>query len=271
MSSYSAVSDGAATAKKQGASGGIELQFTHVLGKVTGRTQWSFLAGITMNDINNKTAGDVQSTLHTVTDFYSLHGQTAPDLISSTDATTGSVTAAYNAPSYVDLTDANGNVLVTSGKETTVPISAVPDDHVDNPNAGAVTVHGRWQVKGAYFMVKMGPSMRTQLTERLGLSASLGLAGAYSGTHYSVVESFEIPAIGTTVTTPDSTQSDAIKFLSGYYADLNLEWAANESTGLFGGFTAQKLGDYNQAVGGRIARIDLGSAVGIRGGVSIRF
>jgi hypothetical protein len=61
------------------------------------------------------------------------------------------------------------------------------------------------------------------------------------------------------------------KFLNGYYADLNLEWAANERTGLFGGFTAQKFDGYDQQVNGRTARIDLGSSVGLRGGVSIRF
>ena len=272
MSSYSAASDGGAYSKKQGATAGIELQISHALGKITGRTQWSFLTGISINDINNKVAGDVLSRLVTSTDFYSLHGQPAPDLTSTTDSTTGVVTTTYSAPSRVDLLDTDGvTVLVTNGKETTTPISAVPDAHADNSNAGPVTVHGKWQVKGAYFMVKVGPSMRAQLTERFGVNASLGLAGAYSGTHYSVVESFEIPAMGTTSTTPSTTQSDASKFISGYYADLNFEWAANESTGLFGGLTAQKLSDYNQAVGGRIANIDIGSSVGIRGGISIRF
>ncbi|MBI2497893.1 MAG: hypothetical protein HYV75_08295, partial [Opitutae bacterium] len=47
--------------------------------------------------------------------------------------------------------------------------------------------------------------------------------------------------------------------------------AANEITGLFGGLTAQKLGDYDQVVGGRTAKVDLGSSVGIRAGVSIKF
>jgi len=61
------------------------------------------------------------------------------------------------------------------------------------------------------------------------------------------------------------------KFLTGYYADLNLEWAANERTGLFTGFTAQKFAGYDPSVGSRTARIDLGSSVGLRGGISIRF
>ncbi len=247
LSSYSAVSAGAAMEHKQGPVGGIELQFARILGKSSGRIQWSLITGISLNGINNKTAGDIQSTLHSITDLYSLNGLPAP-------------TAPYNAPSNPS------RVL-----ETTVPIGSAPVERLDNPDAGPVTVHGRWQVKGAYFLVKVGPAMRTQLSERLGLSASLGFAGAYSGTNYSAAESFETPIIGRFVSTPRTEQSDVSKFLSGYYADLNLEFAANGTTGLFGGVTAQKLGNYDQMVGSRIARIDLGTSVGIRGGISIRF
>jgi len=40
---------------------------------------------------------------------------------------------------------------------------------------------------------------------------------------------------------------------------------------LFGGITAQKFDGYDQTVGARTARIDLGSTVGIRGGISVKF
>ncbi len=273
MNNYSASSDGGSAVHKQGPVGGIELQFSHAFGKVTGRTQWSLLGGITMNDINNKVSADVSSTLHTNTDFYSLNGQAAPALPTTTDATTGIVTtSAYNAASYTDLLDAGGNLITTNGLETTVPISDTPVDQISTVGApGSVIVHGRWQVKGAYYMVKLGPAVRSQLTEHLSINASLGLAGAYAGTHYTVTESFEIPDVGNTVTTPITEQSDTSKFLGGYYADLNLDWACNDTTGLFGGITAQKLGSFDQNVGGRIAHVDVGNAVGLRGGVSLKF
>jgi len=35
--------------------------------------------------------------------------------------------------------------------------------------------------------------------------------------------------------------------------------------------SAQKLGDYSQALGSRTARVDLGSSVGLRGGINIKF
>jgi hypothetical protein len=263
MSSYSATTDGGAKDKKQGISAGVELQFAHEMGKLSKRTQWSLMAGITLNGINNKTAGDVQATLHTITDLYSLNGLTAP---ATTPATP------YTGPTYGDFTNSSGVVVTVGGKETTTPLASVPDASLRDQKAetGAATVHGQWQVKGAYFMMRVGPSVRAQITERFGLSASLGLAGAYAGTRYTAVESIAIPVIGGTISTA-LEESNSTKFLAGYFADFNLEWAANERTGLFGGVTAQKLGAYSQSLSGRTARIDLGSSVGLRGGVSIKF
>ncbi len=262
MSSYSATSDGAMLDKKQGPSGGIELQFERTMGRLSKHTEWRLLTGIALNDINNKIGGNISATLHTNTDFYSLNGQAAP---ATTPATP------YSAPSYTDLLDSSGHLIATLGLETTTPLAAAPDPALSTSTAveGGTTVHGNYQVKGEYLMVKLGPSVHAQLTERFGLSASLGVAGAYAGTRYSVVESFEIPDAGGLITSTE--QSTATKFLSGYYADFNLEWLANERTGLFGGVSAQKFGDYDQMVGGRTARIDLGSSVGIRGGISIKF
>lgn len=282
MSTYSATSEGATAMKKEGASAGVEFQYVRTFSPGTRRVQWGLLAGITLNGINSKTAGEVTSTLNTRTDYYSLNGLAAPPLpvtnvTDSSGNVTGTTTGAYLAPAYVDYVDSTGAVLRTNGLETTVPISAVPDGPTtETATPGGVKVKGNWQVKGAYFMVRLGPSFRAQITERFGVNASLGLAGAYAGTVYSVAETFEVPGltnvlVGTTAGTNGLEQNTAAKFLSGYYADFNMEWAANERTGLFGGVTAQKLGDYDQAVGGRTARIDLGSTVGLRAGISIKF
>jgi len=259
MNSYRATSEGDALSKKQGASAGVELQFSHVLRKLTKRLELSFVAGIALNGINNKTAGDVHSSLITLTDYYSLNGQPVPALPAD---------AAYVGPVYDSTTD------TTLTKETTTPISTTPDPTVaggvrETTTVGAATVHGRWQVKGAYFMMRVGPMLRAQVTDHLGLTASLGLAGAYAGTHYTAEETLDIPNM-TTATTVNE-YSDTNKFVSGYYADLNMEWTANDTMGLFGGVSAQKLGDYNQTLNTRTARVDLGNSVGLRGGVSIKF
>ncbi|MBL9215254.1 MAG: hypothetical protein JNG83_07250 [Opitutaceae bacterium] len=259
MSNYRAISEGGMANKKQGPNGGVEFELTRIIGRISGRIQWGLAAGVALNDINNKVGGSVLSTLVTQTDYYYLNGQTAP-------------TAPYTGPSYVDLLDASGNVITTQGLETTTPISELPTAGMSTETItpGGVTVRGNWQVKGAYFMMRVGPALRAQLTERLGLNASLGVAGAYSGTKYTAVETFDVPNVTDAVVTT-TEESSASKFLSGYYADVNVEWSANERTGLFGGVSAQQFGDYQQTVAGRTALIDLGSAVGIRGGITIKF
>jgi hypothetical protein len=260
MSTYSASSEGANALKESGASAGVEFQYVRHFSKPANRLQWGVLAGITLNGINSKTAGTVTSTLNTRTDYYSLGGATVPP-------------APYFAPSFQDYLSSTGEVLRTDGLETTVPIVAAPLSHVETSTPQGVEVDGNWQVKGAYFMVRLGPTIHTQLSARLGLSASLGVAGAYTGTTYSVTETFRVPDLeGITIgATRGIEQTSETKFLSGYYADLNLEWIATERTGLFGGFTAQKFDGFDQSVGSRTARIDLGSSVGLRGGVSIKF
>ncbi len=264
---YSAISDGGSTSKKQGPTGGVEFQFSREFGRGSHRLQWSLIAGVALNDINSKSAGTVSSTLHTYTDYYSTNGQSI-------------TTANLSNPSYGPYYDSNSNLISASGTETTVPISAVPDPNLSKAtdDKGAASVAGKWQVKGAYFMVKLGPSVRTQITNRLGVNASLGVAGAYAGTRYSASESFSVaslPGLVFAVSDPadgsDVISSTTAKFLTGYYAEMNLEWATNEALALFGGVTAQKLSTYEQKLGDRIAKIDLGSTVGIRGGVSIRF
>lgn len=252
MSSYSTVSDGASLDRKQGMVGGVELEFSRILGRPSGRFQWSLLTGISLTDINNKVYSDVNASLVTRTDFYSLNGQAAPSLPG--DGT------AYIAPS-------NPTGLL----EDTVPISQQPNDHTETTATGAATVHGKYQVKGAYFLVRLGPAFHAQLSEHFGISGSLGLAGAYAGTLYTAVETLDIPNLTTSISTANPESNFGTKFVGGYYADLSLDLATNETTALYAGLVAQRLGDYDQVLGGRTARIDLGTTVGLRGGVSIKF
>jgi hypothetical protein len=258
MSTYSATSDGASLSNKGRPAGGVELQVSRLLGRLSRRVEWSLSAGLALNDIHNKANGTVHSTLHASTDFYGLNGLPAP-------------AAPYSGPSYVDLTDASGTLVATNGQETTTPISSTPDSLLSTLTStpGAAAVQGNWKLKGAYYMMRVGPSLRAMVTERLGLSASLGLAGAYAGTNYSVIEQFSVEGVADAIAT--TAESDKTKFLPGYYADLNAELAVTERTGFFAGVSVQSFGDYSQSVGGRTAKIDLGNSVGVRGGISIKF
>jgi hypothetical protein len=261
MTTYSTTSEGGHFSDKPGASAGVELQFSRDLGRISRRIQWGFTTGIALNGINSKTAGEVTSTLNSQTDYYAIIG--------GVNLTGGAV----SAPSYTDYTNPTSNTIYTGAKETTVPLADTPSSSDTGTVAGGALVKGNWQVRGAYFMMKVGPSFRTQFNDRLELSGSAGFAGAYTGTTYTATETFTVDGLLASQTAGDQTpqSSSATKFLMGYYADLTLEWAANENTGLFGGITAQQLADYTQTVDARTAHIDLGSTVGVRGGISIKF
>jgi hypothetical protein len=263
FTTYSTTSEGGHFTDKPGGSAGVELQFSRDLGRLSRRIQWGFTTGIALNGINSKTAGQVTSTLNSRTDYYAIVG--GVDL-------TGRG-AGISAPTFTDYTNPNSNVIYVSSFETTIPVADTPGSTESHSVAGGAVVNGNWQVRGAYFMMKVGPSFRTQFNDRLELSGSAGFAGAYAGTTYTAIETFNVNGLLSTQTAGDQTpqSSSASKFLMGYYADLTLEWAANENTGLFGGVTAQQLADYTQTVAARTAHIDLGSTVGVRGGISIKF
>jgi len=252
---YSATSEGATASDEQGPTGGIDVQLTRALNRPGAKLQWGFSAGVSLSDITAKANGTVASTLRTRTDVFSLiGGGSAPG-------------APYSAPSFTDLVD--GGNTITGGLESTRPISEAPIGSSESAVAGAASVQGNWQIKGAYFLLRLGPSVRTQLTSRLGLNASAGVAGAYTGSRYIVVETLQVPDVAEPITVSDESTEN--KFLSGFYADVNLDWMLNERTGFFGGVSMQQLGDYDQSVRGRTAKIDMGNAVGFRGGINIRF
>jgi hypothetical protein len=238
----------------------MEMQLDRQLRRFGRKVTLAFSAGVSLNDITAKTSGTVRSSLRTDTDFFSLNGQAAP-----------TSPIPYLAPTSGDITDSSGNILFPGALETTVPINATPDNTLNTTTtvAGAASVQGNWQIRGAYFLMRLGPTITARLSESVGLSASFGVAGAYAGSRYSVVENLEMADVVQPVSVTE--QSSESKFLPGYYADVNIEWRANQTTGLFGGVSMQQLGDYDQSVGGRTAKIDIGNAVGIRGGISIRF
>lgn len=258
---YSAISEGASLTKEQGATGGLELTASRDFGRMGRRMHWGVAAGVTLNGLNSKTSGTIAATLRTQTDYYKVNNTADPSM-------------PYATPSFTFLFDGNGNPVSDSGYETTVQLTNTPDATLSSvvDTAGGAQVRGNWQVKGAYLLVKLGPTLRAQVTERISLTASAGFAAAYAGTRYTAFETFSIPGMGDLeIKVEDPVGSTKTKLLSGYYAEISMDIAANDRTGLFGGLVAQQLDGYNQRLSGRTAKIDLGNAVGVRGGVSIRF
>ena len=260
FTNYSTTSEGGHFSDKAGPVMGVELEFARTFGRVSRRMEWGITTGFTLNSISNKTAGVVTSTLNARTDYYAANG-TIP-------------AAPASAPSFVPLI-VDGVSINDFGYETTVPLSQTPDEslttHTSTP--GGAQVNGQWQVKGAYMMLKLGPSFHVQFNDHWEMTGSIGFAGAYVGTTYSAIETVTVADLPDTATAGNQAieASNTTKFLTGYYGDLTFQWTANETTGLYGGITAQQLSSYEQMVAERTAKIDLGSTVGVRGGISIKF
>lgn len=262
LTNYSATSEGGHFSDETGMVAGVEMEYTRTFGRISRRIQWGLTTGLTLNSISSQSSGAVTSTLNSHTDYYLIHGTlgTVPE---------AGLGGPSGAPYIVD-----GVTISPSGLETTVPLNQTQDaTSKDNSVAGGATVNGRWTVKGAYFMVKLGPSIHAQFTDHWEMTASAGFAGAYAGSTYTATEALTVAGLPSTQIAgiQDPVQSNETAFLSGYYADLTIQWAANERTGLFGGVTAQQLSSYEQKVGERTALIDLGTAVGVRGGITIKF
>jgi len=262
LTNYSTTSEGGHFSDETKTAAGVEMEYSRNLGRITRRIQWGITTGLTLNSISSQTSGSVIATLNSHTDYYGIHGTLGEFPEGGHGGPTG-------VPYIVD-----GVIVSPAGMETTVPVSQTPDAvSTDNSVAGGATVNGRWTVKGAYFMMKLGPSIRAQFNDRWEMTASAGFAGAYAGSTYTSAETFTVEGLpeGQLPGVQDILQSEETAFLTGYYADLTIEWAANDRTGLFGGVTAQQLSDYEQKLGDRTARIDLGTAVGVRGGITIKF
>ena len=100
----------------------------------------------------------------------------------------------------------------------------------------------------------------------------MGAALVYSGTSYTVTQTFE-PELGGEIS--DTNSSEAYKLLPGYYADATLQYDLTERAGFYAGAVFQSAGSYTQNVETEnshyATKIDLGNQNGVRAGMSIRF
>ncbi len=255
LHSYRTNSTGAGIKAKSGSAAGWEVRMGHSFGRIARKIDFSIVAGFSFSDVNAKTSGDVPAELLTLTDVYSLNGQPVP-------------LAPYTAPSTttISTTDASGNP-VNATRDNTTLIANVPIGRTTS--TGATSVHGRWQIKGAYYTMRIGPMLQFPITERLKVSLSFGAGVAYAGTDYLVTEDLDIPDTQTTVQVQDTTARNA--WLPCLFADADAEYWLTERTGLYLGAAAQKSGSYDQTLDGRTAKIDLGSTYGVTSGITLRF
>ena len=267
---YSAdVIDDVVRKNESGSSAGMDLAMSRDMGKLFGtRLTWNITGGLSINDILANTNDRVRATLTTLTDYYSLFGQIPP-------------AAPYSSPSTSSssVVDASGNPVVNddgSGSTVTVDTSVLlgnePAGRTITSLTDDMSVNNRWRIKGSYYTFRLGPTVMLPITTRLRASVSMGVALVYSGTSYTVTQTFE-PDLGAEIT--DTSSSESYKLLPGYYADATLQFDLTERAGFYAGAVLQSAGSYTQNVDTDNAhyttKIDLANQNGVRAGLSIRF
>ncbi len=248
---------------------GLDVSVSRDMGKFFGtRATWSIIAGVSMNDLSAKTSANVQAALTTITDLYSLDGQVLP-------------AAPYSAPSSASaaVLDSAGNPVLgtdgtasTASTDTTVLLNNKPVDRTTQTAIDSTSVSARWKLKGAYYSFRAGPAVWVPFTTRLRATVSAGPVVVYSGSTYSVVQSFQ-PDTGVEIT--DTSTETANRVLPGYFADASLQFDLTTHTGFFAGAVFQSAGSYTQTLNNTAAhystKIDFANQNGLRAGMTIRF
>ncbi len=263
------VVDTGTRSRKSNSTNGLDLTVTRDMGNLFGtKLAWNLTAGMSVNDIAANTTDSVLARLRTLTDVYSLYGVTPPE-------------PPYTAPSSstTNILDASGNPLLNSDGstqavtvDTTVLLGNEPAGRLESETTNDTNVINRWQLKGAYYTFRAGPTVWVPISSRFRASMSLGAAMIYSGSNYTVTQTFQ-PDFGAEIS--DTHTNSASKLLPGYYADATLQFDLTERAGFYAGAVFQSAGSYTQTISNATAnystKIDLGNQNGLRAGMTIRF
>jgi hypothetical protein len=272
MSNYAVTPAGGSAQAEGDSSRGIELQFGRIIKRYK-RVEWGFNLSAGVSDINVKTTQQIRANLIKTTDRYAIR---------PTDSNGNVVNAASFPNSFYN--SGADNVTIEAFTVVTGAATSERYDYISeqtkfldyaNPllsdvvSYGNADVFGYWQIKGAYYMLRVGPMVRFQTRKNWTISASLGMAGAFAGTRFIADEFILLDDVAGQLRIRE--ESEEKRFVPGYYADINIERWLTVRTGFYIGYGYEKLGDYTQHLQGRSAQIDLGSSSGFRFGIITRF
>jgi hypothetical protein len=255
------------------ANAGIELILDRDMGKIGKRWTWSMTAGFSISDIHSSAYIAVPSTLTTLTDTYDLFGQVPP-------------APPYNSPNNITQAVFGVGGSVVSGTSTASASQAIvqqillgnlPLNRTETPTLEATT--NRYFIEGAYYTLRVGPTITMPVGGKFKLNVSAGPALIYSGSTLNILEDLNI-ATGEDFTTLYQKQNT--KILPGYYVDVNLQYQLTDTAGFYFGGLYQGAGSYSQSVpsgtspstGAGLSynsRIDFSGQEGVKGGLTVRF
>jgi hypothetical protein len=248
---------------------GLELLMDRDMGKIGKRLKWAITAGFSIADIHASSYANVPTTLTTTTDTYDLFGQVPPP-------------GPYSSPNTISqavLTSSGGTVSGTSSGTTSTQqanqvtlIGNVPLNRtVVNTE---ILTENRYFIEGAYYTLRVGPTLIMPFGQHLKLSVSAGPDLIYSGSELNVLESLTFDPNEPPIT--NLLQKENTKIMPGYYVSLDVRYDLNDTAGLYLGDVFQGGGGYSQSAPSGTgtaytSRIDFGDQEGVKGGLTVRF
>jgi hypothetical protein len=247
MHAYSVTNtDAAFHSKNPGMSLGVELEGQRDFGKLFGgRVQWGVVGGMSVNQISVHAERELAGSLTTVTDYYSLEGQTPP-------------AGGYAGPVAASSSQVLLGNQVLYRQTTTTP----------------TTLTNIQRLRGAYLTFRAGPAVRVPITEKLSANMSAGAVLLYVGTTYEVTQDF-LPETGDEIIS--ATRDGASGFLPGFYVDADVQYTFTDTAGFYAGGVYQAAGTYSQTIrsddgqSNYSTKIDFGSMQALRAGFLFRF
>ena len=276
---YSADINDATIHQKANSASGVDVAVSRDMGKFFGtRASWSLIVGMTMNDISAKTTANVQATLTTITDLYSLDGQVVPVVVLGTPYISPNSTSTTVLDSAGNPVLAPDGTVQTATLDTSVLLNNKPINRTTTTVVDTASVSDLWKLKGAYYTFRAGAALWVPITSRFRASVSAGPTLIYAGSTYSVTQTYQ-PATGAAIT--DVSSDTANHLLPGYFADASLEFDLTERTGFFAGMVFQSAGSYQQTLNTTstvnataehyATNVNFGNQNGLRAGMTIRF
>ncbi|HMD60514.1 MAG TPA: hypothetical protein VKG78_03735, partial [Opitutaceae bacterium] len=248
---------------------GIELLMDRDMGKLGKHLKWAITVGFSISDIHSSTYSTVPTALTTITDTYDLFGQVPPS-------------PPYASPNNISQTVVNSSgqtVSGTSGTSSTqlanqtILLGNAPINRTISTSI--VTAENRYFIEGAYYTLRIGPTLIMPIGSHFKLTVSAGPDLIYSGSELNVLENL---LVDEDVNKPltDLYQKENTKILPGYYMAVDLRYDLTESAGFYVGSLYQGGGGYSQSVssGGADSystRIDFSNQEGVKGGFTFRF
>jgi hypothetical protein len=258
---------------------GLELLWDRDMGKLGKHFKWAITAGFSISDIHSSVYASVPTTLNTLTDTYDLFGQVPPTApFSSPNSISQSV---YNSSGSV-VTGTTSGSGQTQEVDQTILLGNMPT----NRTIAATTEDtiNRYFIEGAYYTLRIGPTLIMPLGKHFKFSLSVGPDVLYSGSELNVLENLTFDE--TTTSVPQLYQKFNTKILPGYYADVDLRYDFTETAGLYVGAIYEGSGSYTQSVPSGVSlgssasssvgtsystKIDFADQEGVKAGMTFRF